>query len=168
MKKEKFIHPITNKKKSSRKISIEKKVEPVLETINFSIDFCSRGQKTLQIGFSFPSRLSTTASSTGLDPCKVRATVRIAIMRHQQHRRETWKFPVSEGKNQKNERRKEGKRTKKKRRDEVERVREAFTDISEANEDPFLLIVAPSSSFFISLFLVSGNTMAKREAAECS
>ena len=74
-----------------------------------------------------------------------------------------WKFPVSEGKN---ERRKEGKRTKKER-DEVEKVREAFTDISEANEDPFLLIVAPSS-FFISFFLVSGNTMAKREAAECS
>lgn len=93
-------------------------------------------------------------------------------MRHQ--RRETWKFPVSEGKNQKNERRKEGKRTKKERRDEVERVREAFTDISEANEDPFLLIVAPSSSFFISLFLVSsqhnGETGSCRMQlrAECS
>lgn len=86
MKKEKCIHPITNKSKIQpedldRKEKLNQSSKPSI----FQLIFAQEGtieKKTFQIGFSFPSRLSTTASSTGPDSCKVRASVRIAIVRH--------------------------------------------------------------------------------------
>lgn len=86
-KKEKSIHPITNKSKIQpedldRKEKLNQFSKPSIFQLIFAQEGTIEKKKTLQIGFSFPSRFSMTASSTGPDSCKVRASVRIAIVRH--------------------------------------------------------------------------------------